>query len=207
MRQGNFDSFDANRFVIDSHRGAFKEGLLENTVEAFMQSYREGANVMECDIRLTKDNQIVLIHNGTIDHIASFAEKIPDRNEFNEEPTGSVRSHSLAYLKALKFPNNAQLMTLLELLNFLNRIKVGAQIELKEGGYEDAILKTIEAAEIDYEALLGPIVCTSFNYVAVMRLVKKAKKYKYHYTPIREPPDWHLDSRPCQSALFSAISF
>lgn len=170
-------SFDADRFVIDSHRGAFKEGLLENSVLSFTQSYKEGANCVESDIRLTKDGQIALIHNKTIDHIAKSAIHVPEFDEFNEGPTGPVRKHSMAYLNALKFEHDAEILDFPNYLNMLNDLKIGAQIELKEFGFEDLILQQIEDANIDYESLLGPIVCTSFNYLAVKRLINKASKY------------------------------
>jgi glycerophosphoryl diester phosphodiesterase len=169
--------FDAKRFVINSHRGAFKEGLLENTVPAFKQSVKEGANMLECDIRITKDNHIVLIHNNTIDHICGFATTTPPIEEFNELSNGPINTHTLSYLQALKYDNNAQIMSLPEFLELLKEIKVGAQIELKQGGYEDLILKNIQDANIDYESCLGPIVCTSFNWPAILRMIKKAKNF------------------------------
>ena len=64
-------------WLIDSHRGAFKNGLLENSIPAFEESYKEGANMLECDLRRTQDGEIVLIHNRTVDHIVSFAENNP----------------------------------------------------------------------------------------------------------------------------------
>lgn len=166
-----------NYFVIDSHRGAFRNGVVENSVPAFEESHREGANCVECDIRRTDDDEIVLIHNNTINHIASLAEKVPTAAEFNQKPVGKVSSHSLAYLKALKFPNDAEIMTLLEFLQLLKRLRIGAQIELKEFGYEEQVLEVIQEAEIDYGELIGPIVCTSFNWLSIKKLIKKAKSY------------------------------
>jgi glycerophosphoryl diester phosphodiesterase len=165
-------------FIIDSHRGAFKNGLLENSIPAFTESIFEGANCVECDIRITRDKEIVLIHNGTIDHIAKLATTIPDIKEFGEGPTGPIKEHTLAYLKSLKYPNDACILTLNEYLEFIGKYKIGAQIELKEGGYEDLILKTIEDANLDYSSHVAPVVCSSFNFLAVRRLVKKAKQYR-----------------------------
>lgn len=166
-----------NYFVIDSHRGAFKDGLLENSIPAFTASYYEGANCVECDIRRTKDEEIVLIHNSTIDHIASFAEKIPDESEFGEIPKGKVSSHNLPYLKSFVYPNEAEILTLEEFLNLIKLLKIGAQIELKEFGYEDQILQIIEDAAINYEELLAPVVCTSFNWLSIKKMIKKSGYY------------------------------
>jgi glycerophosphoryl diester phosphodiesterase len=166
------------QWVIDSHRGAFKEGLLENSIESYTQSYKEGCNCFECDLRITKDQQIMLIHNRTIDHIAKLAKKVPSEAEFHELPIGPIKEHTLAFLKALNFENNQQILTLAEFLELLKTLRMGAQIELKEGGYEDLILKTIQDAQINYGESLGPIVCTSFNASAVLRLIKKAPQYQ-----------------------------
>lgn len=165
-------------WVIDSHRGAFKEGLLENSIESYTESYYQGCNCFECDLRRTKDNEIVLIHNKTIDGIAKLATKVPPIEEFNEEPTGPVSSHTLAFLKALEFRNKQQILTLREFLELLKKLKIGAQIELKEGGYPDAILKCIEEANIRYDEINGPIFCSSFNWKAVLDLVNRAPNYK-----------------------------
>ena len=133
--------FDASRFVIDSHRGAFKEGLLENSTPAFKQSVKEGANCLETDIRITGDGNIVLVHNKTIDHIAEFATTIPDVTEFDEQAIGPLKSHTLEYLQSLKFENGAKILDFPEYLQVLKDLKVGAQIELKEFGFEDLILQ------------------------------------------------------------------
>ena len=163
-------------FVIDSHRGAFKEGLLENSIPAFEQSYKEGANVMECDLRMAKDGNIILIHNNTIDHIASFAISTPEEKEFGELPVGKVKKHTLAYLKSLKFENDAQILSLPELLVWLKEKKVGAQLELKVSCGEK-ILQNILEADMPWEELNGPIVITSFNFLLIKKLLNEVKKY------------------------------
>ncbi|MHA1371698.1 MAG: glycerophosphodiester phosphodiesterase [Promethearchaeota archaeon] len=172
-------------FIINSHRGAFKSGLLENSIPAFIAAINEGANVIECDIRKTRDNGIVLIHNRTIDHMACQAIEIPDPAEFGgEEPTGLVSKHTTAYLKALKFNDGAGILTLQEFIEFLVDNKVGAQIELKETGYEPDIIKVLRRVEIDHESLRGPVVFTSFNPFAILRLKKllwKTELPKYDY--------------------------
>ncbi|MHA1869467.1 MAG: glycerophosphodiester phosphodiesterase, partial [Promethearchaeota archaeon] len=96
----------------------------------------------------------------------------------HESPTGPVKEHTLAFLKAVKFPNNAQILTLKEfLVDVLDKFKLGTQIELKEGGYEEKILKAIEEANLNYEEHLASVVCTSFNYLAVRRLLSLSRNY------------------------------
>jgi len=171
----------AEYFIINSHRGAFKNGLLENSIPAFKESYFEGANVVECDIRKTKDNEIVLIHNKTINHIVSFAEKIPPEDEFNEKPIGLVKEHTFDYLKEIKFPNNAKILNLSEFLELLKFLRIGAQIEIKETGCEEKILQIFEQANISYDDHIGPIVCTSFNWLIIRKLIHLSKRYNIPY--------------------------
>nr|MDO8108984.1 glycerophosphodiester phosphodiesterase [Candidatus Sigynarchaeota archaeon] len=165
-------SLEKHEFVIDSHRGAFKSGLLENSIPAYEEALKEGANVLECDIRLTKDKQVVLIHNSTIDGIAKHAKKIPDKSEFNEEPSGPVKEHTLAYLKAIQYDQGAHILDIDEFLAFLKARKAGAQVELKEGGFELLLIEKMRAAGIDHDALMAPIVFTSFQWPAIVKLQK-----------------------------------
>ena len=62
-----------------AHRGA--SGLLpEHTLEAYQLAIDEGADVIECDICVTKDLQLVCLHeswmNGTTDAALKFPEKL-----------------------------------------------------------------------------------------------------------------------------------
>ncbi|MHA1891769.1 MAG: glycerophosphodiester phosphodiesterase [Promethearchaeota archaeon] len=169
------EALENHEFVIDSHRGAFKNGLLENTIPAFKEAITEGANMLECDIRFTKDENIVLLHDSQVDRILKYATKVPDENEFNEKPIGSVSTHTLDYLKAMAFPNSAQILTLEEFLQFLTEQKVGAQIELKEFNFNEEIIKIIETMNVDHGSLKTPIVFSSFNPFAILKLRKMMK--------------------------------
>ena len=48
---------------ILAHRGGLERGP-ENTIAAFRQAFEDGADAFECDVRLTKDNQPIIIHTG-----------------------------------------------------------------------------------------------------------------------------------------------
>jgi glycerophosphoryl diester phosphodiesterase len=166
------NALESHEFVINSHRGVFKTGMLENSIPAYEAALRQSANVLECDIRLTKDDQVVLIHNKTIDGIARHATSIPDEKEFGELPMGPVREHTLAFLKAIKYEDDAKILSLDEFLGFLKEHEVGAQIELKEAGFESMLVDKMRAASIDHDGLKGPIVFTSFFWPAIVKFQK-----------------------------------
>ena len=45
-----------------AHRGLWGEGIVENTMEAFIMAVENDFNI-ELDVQLTKDNQLVVFHD------------------------------------------------------------------------------------------------------------------------------------------------
>ena len=48
---------------ILAHRGGLDRAP-ENTITSFRQAFEDGANAFECDVRLTKDQEPIIIHTG-----------------------------------------------------------------------------------------------------------------------------------------------
>ena len=57
---------------ICAHRGAM-DTHPENTIAAFKEAMRLGAQMIELDVRLTKDRQLVILHDGTVDRTTDGA--------------------------------------------------------------------------------------------------------------------------------------
>jgi len=74
------------RPLIMAHRGASDE-LPENTLAAFQLALEQGADILETDIRLTRDNEIILMHDATVDRTTNG--------------TGAVANLTLAEIKNL----------------------------------------------------------------------------------------------------------
>ncbi len=60
-----------------SHRG-YKENAAENTFSAFKAAVDIGFAALETDLRVTKDNHIVLIHDETITRLANDRRRVRD---------------------------------------------------------------------------------------------------------------------------------
>lgn len=78
---GGKDSFPKPRngktYVV-AHRGAHV-GIPENSLPAFQKAIDLGCDFVEIDTRLTKDGQIVSVHNSTIDqYVAGYKGKVGD---------------------------------------------------------------------------------------------------------------------------------
>jgi len=66
-----------NMFLIYAHRGS---SILypENTLPAFTQAIKEGANGIELDVQLTRDGQVVVFHDWTLQRITGQKGKVSD---------------------------------------------------------------------------------------------------------------------------------
>ena len=60
-----------------AHRGAL-ETHPENTIQAFRAAVKAGAQMIECDVWLTKDNQMVVIHDATVNRTTNGKGKVSD---------------------------------------------------------------------------------------------------------------------------------
>jgi glycerophosphoryl diester phosphodiesterase len=68
-----------NKFVVISHRGNHIDAP-ENTLKAYENAIAVGADFIEIDLRTTKDSQLVIMHDGTIDRMTNGKGKVKDFN-------------------------------------------------------------------------------------------------------------------------------
>ncbi|ERI10470.1 glycerophosphodiester phosphodiesterase [Aneurinibacillus aneurinilyticus] len=66
-----------NMFLIYAHRGSSIR-FPENTLPAFTRAIKDGANGIELDVQLTRDEQIVVFHDWTLQRITGRRGKISD---------------------------------------------------------------------------------------------------------------------------------
>jgi len=76
------------RPLVVAHRGS-SAALPEHTIGAYMRAIAEGADGLECDVRLTRDGHLVCIHDGRLNRVSNG--------------TGRVSRHVLAELDELDF--------------------------------------------------------------------------------------------------------
>ncbi|MCW3464908.1 glycerophosphodiester phosphodiesterase family protein [Chitinophaga nivalis] len=66
-----------NKFVVVAHRGNHVD-MPENTVAAIAATIQCGADYAELDLRTTKDGQLVLMHDATVDRMTNGKGKVAD---------------------------------------------------------------------------------------------------------------------------------
>jgi len=107
---------------IIAHRGASAYEA-ENTLPSFKKAIKMRADGAECDVRLTRDKKLVVIHDEAIDRTTSGK--------------GKVKNHTLNQLKKYGLPE------LKEVINLIKPKKFILFIEIKERGTEKKIAETI----------------------------------------------------------------
>ncbi|MFB2118584.1 glycerophosphodiester phosphodiesterase family protein [Parapedobacter sp. 2B3] len=74
-----FLTYNDRRFpLISAHRGGPAAGFPENALETFENSYRYQPLIIECDVRMTADSVLVLMHDETLDRTTSGTGKVVD---------------------------------------------------------------------------------------------------------------------------------
>jgi glycerophosphoryl diester phosphodiesterase len=111
---------------ILAHRGGLERGP-ENTIAAFRQAFEDGADVFECDVRLTKDHQPIMIHTGFNED--SIQEVTGCTSPFHELTWDDVQT-----LKVLD--SNEPVAHLDQTLSFVKETQLPCFIEPKEDSKE-----------------------------------------------------------------------
>lgn len=114
----NFWTQSKDNIFVAAHRG-WKSKYPENTLEAFRAALTLDVDQLETDVRITKDGELVLIHDSTVDRTTNGS--------------GNVYDFTLSELKALDAGNGAKIPTLIEFMELVkDHPTITLDIELKE---------------------------------------------------------------------------
>lgn len=149
---------------IFAHRGSSGTHP-ENTLASFKEAIRLGVDGIELDVQLTKDQNLVVIHDYTLDRTTNG--------------TGKVNEYTLEELKGFdagsKFSPEFQserIPTFREVLELLKNTNIELNVEIKnpvkhETGIEERMIQ-----EIKEFGLLHKVVVSSFNHDSLKRVIK-----------------------------------
>lgn len=128
-----FSAMGADKIVVHGHRGA-RAVLPENTIPAFEHAIQAGADVLELDLGVTKDNVLVVSHDPTINPtICTGAPPKTPIRQLTLEQLKTIDCGSLKnplYAKQKPVPG-AKIPTLDEVLALARRGKFEFNIETK----------------------------------------------------------------------------
>ena len=91
--------------LISAHRGGPSQGFPENAIPTFAEVASKMPAIIECDISLTKDSVLVLMHDETLDRTTTGRGKITDKtyNELQDlylkDNNGQLTNYKIPTLK------------------------------------------------------------------------------------------------------------
>lgn len=146
---------------VYSHRGESTYAC-ENTMTAFYLAYFVNSDGIETDVRKTKDDVLVLIHDKTVDRTSNF--------------NGKVSEYTYKELLKMNFGNDKygkeKIVKLDEFLKYFSDKKMYIFLEIKEKNYEYDIVKLVEKYDNKYITLI------SFKYDILKKLRELSKNIK-----------------------------
>ncbi|MBO0960814.1 glycerophosphodiester phosphodiesterase [Neobacillus sp. MM2021_6] len=149
---------------IFAHRG-YSASNAENTMAAFWEAEKAGADGIELDVQLTKDGEIVVIHDEKVDRTTSG--------------NGFVKDFLYKEIRKLnankKGVKKEPIPSLTEVLEWMKTNKLICNIELKNGlipyeGMEDKVIELIRKY-----SLTDRVILSSFNHYSIV--------YSYRIAP------------------------
>ncbi|MGB9594666.1 MAG: glycerophosphodiester phosphodiesterase [Candidatus Poribacteria bacterium] len=132
--------------LVIGHRGN-SGNAPANTIEAIRQAIDIGVDMIEIDVRLTKDRVPILIHNDTVD------ETTDGKGLVSEMSFDQIRKLDAGSWKDKKYKGE-KIPTLMEVLDY-TKGKVYLSIDLKE---ESAIPEIVKAIH-DADMVDGVVIC------------------------------------------------
>ncbi|MCX7945101.1 MAG: glycerophosphodiester phosphodiesterase family protein [Deltaproteobacteria bacterium] len=145
-----------SRPLIIAHRGVNKSAL-ENSIPAFRKAIDMGCDGIEMDVRLTRDNKVVVFHDEDLKRIFNIDESVKD-----------ISYENLKRVTDDKIPLLVDVLPIVRNMRFINiELKVDGKFS---GVLEELVLKLVGQFDI-YERVLF----SSFNPLSI-GLIKRLKK-------------------------------
>lgn len=175
--------------LIGAHRGNSAE-LPENTLAAFRSALALGVDIVECDVHLSADDELIVIHDATLDRTT--------------DGTGAVRGHTMAELRALDAGDGLPPPTLDELCEVVaSHGAAGLCVEIKQPetpypGIEERVVDALRA-----HGLTEVAVVISFHHPTVAEVKRLAPALLTGALLDQRPPDPGQVLRACRGELYA----
>jgi len=137
--------------LIFGHRGSSKREP-ENTMRAIQAAIKEGADGVEFDVRITKDREIVIIHDAMVNRTSNSQ--------------GRVKNFNYSELLVFDFGKGEKIPLLKDVLEKYGN-KYWLNIEIKETGFEGELVEMLRELKITEK-----VVISSFKKIALKTIAK-----------------------------------
>jgi glycerophosphoryl diester phosphodiesterase len=142
---------------IFAHRG-YSALFPENTMSAFLAAEKANADGLELDVQLTKDGEVVVIHDEKVDRTTSgtgFVKDLPFKEirKFNANKKGEKKEPIPSLIEVLEWMQSNQLVCNIELKNNLFPYE----------GLEEKVIQLVRKYN-----LKDRIIISSFNHYSIV---------------------------------------
>ncbi len=166
---------------IISHRGANKYAP-QNTIPAFEKSVQIGTDGFETDVHITKDGQLVLCHNYTIDKTSNGKGKIA------EKTLAELESYDFGGYFSPKF-KNTKIPTVDEFLTFVETTDISVlNIELKSPVENETAIVRETIRLVKEHGLFDKLIISSFDpkLLVEAKEIDESTKTGFLYSPSKK---------------------
>lgn len=156
-----------------AHRG-YSGKYPENTMLAFKKAVEAGADGIELDVQLSKDNRIVICHDETVDRTTNGRGYIKDITLEELQKLDASAGYT-GKMGVNRIP------TLEEYFEYVKDLPLVTNIEMKTGKYEYLPMERMVYDLICKYKLQKKVLISSFNHYTVMRMKKIAPELEYGF--------------------------
>lgn len=185
--------------AVIGHRGA-KGHAPENTVASLRKAAELGARWVEFDVKLTADNEAVVMHDDTVDRTT--------------DGKGEVVAMTLADIRKLDAgrwfsPDYAgePVPTLAEAMEYLTAKGIGANVEIKASTGRESETGAAVARALAARWFGGPIpiLISSFSADSLAAARQAAPRIPRGFLTLNYPKDWAARMRGLECATFHVL--
>lgn len=152
--------------IVYAHRGASGYAP-ENTKAAFLKAIEMGAKAIELDVQLSKDGQVIVAHDDTVDRLSK------EKGVYSQFSVSELRQIDVGSWMDVQFKKEYT-PTLEEVLRIIPET-IKLNIEIKHMGFRlDVVKKTHEVLR---KANRKNCVISSFNHLYIWLFMQLEKKY------------------------------
>ena len=156
------------------HRGA-RAYAPENTIASFRKAIEIGVDAVELDVRKTKDDQLVVIHDEDVKRTT--------------DGEGLVCELTLKQIKGFSAEGGEKIPTFEETLDFLDK-KVKIFVELKEEGIEQQVLSAVHERGLEKNVVIVSFLADALRKVRELNAtIETGLIYAKHKNPLKAALD------------------
>lgn len=182
-----------NNIYVAAHRG-WSEKYPENTMESFCAAVELGVDQLEFDVRVTKDNELVVIHDATVDRTTDGTGLVCEKT-LQELKALDAGGHKGEQFHGCKIPTLRELMELVK-----DHETITLDVELKEyptPGWEtvsyevcDRVIEMLEEYGFGKRVVINTFSGKLHEYI---RGKYGDKYYQHSFFPVKELGECTID--------------